>query len=79
MACKPKPQLRMADGGELMRRFANRQPVRMMTGGDVNMEQNRVPMSAQDQGAFNGLQSTGVVTPDAAPVAAADPGRAARA
>ncbi len=25
MACKPRPQLRMADGGELMRRFANRQ------------------------------------------------------
>lgn len=34
MACKPKPQLRMADGGELMRRFANRQPVRMADGGD---------------------------------------------
>ena len=74
MACKPKPQLRMADGGELMRRFANRQPVRMLDGGDT-MPQNRTPMSAQDQGAFNNLQSTGVVTPDAAPVAAADPGR----
>ena len=35
MACKPKPQLRMADGGELMRRFANRQPVRMLDGGDT--------------------------------------------
>lgn len=34
MACKPKPQLRMADGGELMRRFANRQPLRMADGGD---------------------------------------------
>ena len=33
MACKPKPQLRMADGGELMRRFANRQPVRMPAAG----------------------------------------------
>lgn len=77
MACKPKPQLRMADGGELMRRFANRQPVRMLDGGDT-MPQNRTPMSVQDQGAFNNLQSTGVVTPDAAPVAAADPGRRER-
>lgn len=33
MACKPRPQLRMADGGELMRRFANRQPVRMPAAG----------------------------------------------
>ena len=78
MACKPKSQLRMADGGELMRRFANRQPVRMIDGTPENMAQNRVPMSAQDQGAFNSLQNTGYVKPEAAPAPTTDPGRRER-
>ena len=79
MACKPKSQLRMADGGELMRRFANRQPLRLADGGDIGMEQNRVPMSAQDQGAFAAMGGPQGVMPDAPTAApAADPGRRER-
>lgn len=79
MACKPKPQLRMADGGELMRRFANRQPVRMLDGTPENMVQNTTPMSTQDAGAFaamGGPQGVATDAPAAAP--AADPGRRQR-
>lgn len=79
MACKPKSQLRMADGGELMRRFANRQPLRLADGGDIGMEQNRVPMSAQDAGAFAAMGGPQGVAPDAPAAApAADPGRRQR-
>ena len=79
MACKPKPQLRMADGGELMRRFANRQPVRMLDGTPENMAQNTTPMSAQDAGAFAAMGGPQGVAPDAPAAApAADPGRRER-
>lgn len=79
MACKPKPQLRMADGGELMRRFANRQPVRMLDGTPENMAQNTTPMSAQDAGAFAAMGGPQGVAPDAPAAApAADPGRRQR-
>lgn len=79
MACKPKSQLRMADGGELMRRFANRQPVRMLDGTPENMAQNTTPMSAQDAGAFAAMGGPQGVAPDAPAAApAADPGRRQR-
>jgi hypothetical protein len=77
MACKS--QLRMADGGELMRRFANRQPVRMLDGTPENMAQNTTPMSAQDAGAFAAMGGPQGVAPDAPAAApAADPGRRQR-
>lgn len=73
MACKPKSQLRAADGMELTHRFG-KQTLRMADGGDT-MPQNRVPMSEQDQGAFNSLQNTptgSIVEPAAAPAAKTD-------
>lgn len=69
----------MADGGELMRRFANRQPVRMLDGTPENMAQNTTPMSAQDAGAFAAMGGPQGVAPDAPAAApAADPDRRER-
>jgi len=70
MSCKPKAKsLRASNGVELMNRFAKNQPViHAEGGGEFGQPMNKVPMGAQDQGAFNNIQSTpgGAATPGAA-------------
>lgn len=71
MIHKPEAKsLRAASGMERMRRFANSAgALRMQAGGELPM--NTIPMGAQDQGAFNGLQNTATGDPSAAPATAA--------
>jgi len=64
MSFKPKAKsLRAADSMERMHRFAKQAGPTLRAEDGFGMPMNKVPMSAQDQGAFNSLQDTPASSP----------------